>query len=127
MQKQPTTLLIEDDDFIAQLLETKFKESGLNLAIAENGEEGLKKAKELKPSLILLDILLPGIDGFEVLRQLQSDKTTASLPVIILSNLGQKEEIKKGLDLGAQDFLVKAHFDLNDIVKKVKEYIKEHA
>ena len=91
---------------------------------AVDGEEGVKKSKEEKNiDLILLDLILPGIDGFEVLARIKADTATASIPVIILSNLGQREDIEKGLKLGAKDFLIKAHFTPGEIITKVKEIV----
>jgi len=93
---------------------------------AIDGEEGLKRIREDKPDLILLDLILPGVDGFEVLSKLKEDPTLASIPVIILSNLGQREDIEKGLKLGAIDYLVKAHFTPNEIVDKVKAGLSQN-
>ena len=83
-------------------------------------EEGFKKIREHKPDLILLDLILPGLDGFEILERLKDNPSTSGIPVLILSNLGQKDEIERGLKLGAIDFLVKAHFTPEEIVDKIK-------
>ena len=116
-------LVIEDDKFLEKLCARKLEDAGFAVLIANDGEEGLKKIKEEKPDLILLDIVLPGIDGFEVLRQLKKDMVTALIPVIFLTNLGQEDEIKEGMALGADDYLVKAHFTTGEVVKKVEQLI----
>lgn len=117
-------LVIEDDRFLRELIKKKLLLEGFDVADAVDGEEGVKKTKEEKPDLILLDLILPSIDGFEVLSKIKEDSTTASIPVIILSNLGQREEIEKGLKLGAVDYLVKAHFTPGEIIEKVKNIIR---
>ncbi len=99
------------------------REDGFIVHCVYDGENGLEKADQEKPDIILLDIVLPGIDGYEVLRRPKTDKDLAKIPVLILSNLGQVDEIKRGKDLGAVDFLIKAHFDLNEIVGKIKEIL----
>jgi DNA-binding response OmpR family regulator len=117
-------LIIEDDKFLATLISNRLKEEGFETSIAEDGEKGLAQAKQQKPSLIILDLLLPGMDGFEVLEKLKKEKETQSIPVIILSNLGQKEEILKGLKLGAVDYLVKANLTPSEIINKIKLFLK---
>ncbi len=112
-------LVIEDDKFLRQLVTKKLSERDFNIAEAVDGEDGLEKAGEEDPDLILLDLILPGMDGFEVLSELKEDPELSSIPVIILSNLGQKDEIEKGLQMGAKDYLVKAHFTLGEIVEKI--------
>jgi CheY-like chemotaxis protein len=120
-----TILVVEDDTILRDLISQKLKkENKYEIVEAIDGEEGIKKARETKPDLVLLDLILPGIDGFGVLEQIKKDPETAKIPVIILSNLGQKEEIEKGLKLGATDFLIKAHFTLSEIVKKVKTVLE---
>lgn len=120
-----TILIVEDDTILRDLISQKLrKENNYEVAEAIDGEEGLKKAKEKKPDIILLDLILPGMDGFGVLEQIKQDPETAKIPVVILSNLGQKEEIEKGMKLGATDFLIKAHFTLSEIVKKVKAILE---
>lgn len=117
-------LIVEDDSFLRELITKKIANEGFEVVEAVDGEEGVKKSKEEKNiDLILLDLILPGIDGFEVLTRIKADAATASIPVIILSNLGQREDIEKGLKLGAKDFLIKAHFTPGEIITKVKEIV----
>lgn len=116
-------LIIEDDEFLRSLCVRKLKGAGFKVSVAVDGEEGLKKVKEEKPDLILLDIVLPGIDGFEVLKRLKEDRTIAGIPVVYLTNLGQEPEVKRGLGLGANDYLVKAHLMPEEIVEKVERLI----
>jgi DNA-binding response OmpR family regulator len=117
-------LIVEDDRFLRELIAKKLKNEGYEVLEAVDGEEGLKRIKEEKPDLILLDLILPGIDGFEVLEKAKEDPNTAQIPVIILSNLGQREEIERGLKLGAIDYLIKAHFTPGEIIEKIKNIIK---
>jgi len=116
-----TILIIEDDKFLRQLIAQKLLKEGYDVSEAIDGEEGLKKVKEEKPDLVLLDLILPGIDGFEVLSQLGKDESVSQIPVIILSNLGQKEDVERGLNLGAIDYLIKAHFTPGEIIEKIKK------
>lgn len=112
-------LIIEDDRFLRELIARKLASEGYETAEAADGENGIISAKSFRPDLILLDLILPGIDGFEVLERIKQDKETGSVLVIILSNLGQKEDIEKGIRLGATDYLIKAHFTPSEIVKKI--------
>ena len=117
-------LLVEDDRFLRELMSQKIVKMGEDLVVAVDGEEGARKTKEEKPDIVLLDLMLPGIDGFGVLSQIKADPETAGIPVIILSNLGQKEDIDRALKLGAADFLVKAHFTPQEIIDKIEQYLK---
>ncbi len=116
-------LLVEDDSFLANIYKTKFEMEGFTVNVAENGELGLKEAKKKKPDLILLDILLPKMDGFTVLQHLKADSALKDVPVILLTNLGQKDDVEKGLKLGAADYLIKAHFKPSETVDKVKKVL----
>ncbi|PIP16814.1 MAG: response regulator [Candidatus Portnoybacteria bacterium CG23_combo_of_CG06-09_8_20_14_all_37_13] len=116
-------LIVEDDRFLRELLIRKLEGQGFIISTAVEGKEVLSKAKEELPQLILLDLILPGIDGFEVLKQIKEDSQINKIPVIILSNLGQQEEVEKGLKLGAADYLVKAHFTPDEIIGKIKEVL----
>ena len=117
-------LIIEDDKFLRELIVQKLLKENYDVSEAVDGEEGIKKIKEIKPSLVLLDLILPGIDGFEVLSQMKDEPGLSSIPVIILSNLGQKEDVEKGLKLGAVDYLIKAHFTPGEIIDKIKAVLK---
>ena len=119
-----TILIIEDDKFLRELIAQKLLKENYKISEAVDGEDGIKKIKEEKPDLILLDLILPGIDGFEVLSKMKEDPQVSSIPVIILSNLGQKEDVEKGLELGAIDYLIKAHFTPGDIIEKIKKVLK---
>ncbi len=118
-------LLIEDDKFLRELITQKLGREGFEVAEAVDGEEGLKKITEEKPNLVLLDLILPGIDGFEVLRRLKADQELSLIPVVILSNLGQRDDVDRGLELGAVDYLIKAHFTPSEIVEKIKATLGE--
>lgn len=117
-------LLIEDDPFISDIYTTKFKEAGLSLVVAADGKEGLKKMKEKKPDLVLLDIVLPSATGWEILREMERDEKLKNIKVVILSNLSQREEIEKGLKLGAAKYLIKAHHTPSEVVKEIKKILK---
>ena len=117
-------LIIEDDMFLRKIIVKKLALEGFQALEALDGEEGIKKAKEEKPALILLDLVLPRINGFEVLSCIKNDKATANIPIVILSNLGQKEEVEKGLNLGAYDYMVKAHFTPKEIVEKINKILQ---
>ncbi len=118
-------LLVEDDSFLLSMYTTKFEMENFTVLTAGDGEKGFKLARQEIPDIVLLDILLPKMDGFDVLKSLKSDKATSNIPVILLTNLSQKDEIKKGLSLGADDYLIKAHFMPSEIVKKVKTLVKQ--
>jgi len=117
-------LIVEDDSFLRGLMSQKLTSNGFEILQATDGEEAIKKASTQELDLILLDLVLPNIDGFEVLSQLKENSATSKIPVIILSNLGQKEDIDKGFKLGAADYLIKAHFTPNEIIEKIKTILK---
>ena len=131
-------LLIEDDPFLIDIYTTKLKEEGFSIEVATGGEEGLRKLREKKFDLLVLDIVLPKIDGWEILEKLKTElpkeakvkmRTKFSSPIknlkiIILSNLGQKEEVEKGLSLGAEKYLIKAHSTPNEVVEEINKVLK---
>ncbi|MBI2415315.1 MAG: response regulator [Candidatus Kerfeldbacteria bacterium] len=120
-------LIVEDDKFLSELISTKLDKEGFDIAVAGDGETGLKKAEEFNPTIVLLDIMLPGMDGFEVLEKLKahSSPKIRKAPVIILSNFGQESKVERGLQLGAADYLVKANFTTGEIVEKIKEVMSK--
>lgn len=119
-----TILIIEDDKFLREMIGRRLQEEEYNVSMAVDGEEGIKKIQQEKPDLILLDLILPGIDGFEVLERMRKEPELSKIPVIILSNLGQKEEVERGLNLGAVDYLIKAHFTPREIIEKIKSVLE---
>ncbi|MDP3971101.1 MAG: response regulator [bacterium] len=127
MAGETKVLIVEDDKFLSELISTKLDKEGFDISLAGDGETGVNKASEFKPDIILLDIMLPGMDGFEVLEKLKghSDKAITEIPVVILSNFGQESKVEKGLQLGAVDYLVKANFTTGEIVAKIKEVLKQ--
>lgn len=117
-------LLVEDDPFLIDIYTTKLKGAGFSVEVATDGEEGLRKAREKPPSLIVLDIVLSQIDGWEILKQIQADKKLKVIPVVILSNLGQKNEVEKGMKLGAAKYLIKAHYTPSEVVEEIKNVLE---
>jgi two-component system phosphate regulon response regulator PhoB/two-component system alkaline phosphatase synthesis response regulator PhoP len=122
--KKTKVLIIEDEEMLVNMYISKFTKEGYEATKAENGRIGLEQAKIIKPDIILLDIMMPEIDGFMVLKNLKSDIATKDIPVIMLTNLGQEEDIKKGSQLGATDYLVKANLTPTQVVEKVKTILK---
>lgn len=116
-------LIVEDDQFLRELIGQKLVAKGYNVIEAEDGRKAIKEIKRQKLNLILLDLILPDIDGFEVLAHIKKDSALSEIPVIILSNLGQKDDIEKGLKMGARDYLIKAQFTPEEVVEKIKAII----
>jgi DNA-binding response OmpR family regulator len=117
-------LIVEDDVLMVKMYQGKFEDDGFDVAVAFDGETGLIKAKEFKPDLILLDIMMPKVNGLEMLKNLKADETIKKIPVILLTNVGgNDEDAEKGLSLGAVAYMVKAQYDAKDVVKKVKEIL----
>jgi CheY-like chemotaxis protein len=118
-------LIVEDDSFVKDIYHTKLSQEGYEIVEADNGVEALKKVKENKPDLILLDIIMPYMNGIEVLRELKKDENLKDIPVVLLTNLSQKEEINEGLALGAKDYLIKSHFTPTEVLEKIKVYFEK--
>ncbi len=116
-------LLVEDDPFLIDIYSTKLEESGFQVEVATDGEEALKKVFEGKPDLVLLDIVLPCMDGWQVLREIKQNEISKGLKIIILSNLGQTHEVKKGLELGAAGYLIKSHYAPSEIVAEIEKVL----
>ncbi|MDD4624938.1 MAG: response regulator [Candidatus Paceibacterota bacterium] len=120
-------LLAEDDPFLIDIYSTKFKSVGFDLSLAESGDQVLAKLKESKPDLLLLDIVLPGISGWEALAEIKKDPQFNSLKVIVLSNLGQRSEVEKGIEMGADGYLIKAHYTPTQIVEEINKILDKKA
>ena len=116
-------LLVEDDPFLVDLYNTKLKEAGFEVQIAVSGREGLEKLREKKPDLLLLDIVLPDLDGWEVLGEIRKEAKLADLKICALSNLGEKRDIERAQELGVTRYLIKAHFKPSEVVEEIKKIL----
>ena len=118
-------LLIEDEEMLATMYSTKFKKEDFGIEVALNGEDGLIKAKENKFDIILVDIIMPKLDGFAVLKELRTMEEYKEIPIFMLTNLGQDEDMEKGKKLGATDYLIKANFTPSQVLEKIKSAINK--
>lgn len=118
-----TVLLVEDDIFLSSLLKTRLEKEGLQIVLAKTSDEALASLKQTQPNLILMDIILPGKSGFEAMELIKQDPAAASVPVMIISNLGQESDIARGKELGAVEYLVKAQTPIDELVKKVLAFL----
>ncbi len=117
-------LLVEDDKMISSMYETKLRQDDYIIFIAEDGAKGLEVAAQEKPDLILLDVILPKLDGFTVLQELKNNEATKNIPVVMLTNLGTSEDKEKGKQMGASNYLVKASLTPAQITEEIKKYFK---
>ena len=118
-------LLIEDDPFMIDIYTTKLKEAGFLVCSSADGEDALQQAKNEKPDLILLDIVLPKLTGLEFLKEIKELSQFQETPVIILSNLGQKAEVEKGLKMGARKYFIKAHYTPSEVIEQIRQIFQE--
>lgn len=118
-------LIIEDDTFLSEMYATRLAQADLEVESAGDGQEGLSKMESWQPDLVLLDIVMPKQDGFEVLKKVKENDDLKNIPIILLTNLGQKNDVEKGLDLGADAYIIKAHFTPAAVVAKVKEILEK--
>ena len=116
-------LLVEDEEIMIDLLQKKLTKEGYEVSVARDGEEGLKLMREVKPALILLDIVMPKMGGFEVMEQMAKEPELRDIPVIVISNSGQPVELDKAQKLGAKDWLIKTEFDPQEVIEKVKKQV----
>ncbi len=117
-------LFIEDERALQRTVGEVLTEEGFNVLVAEDGEAGVRLAKSEKPDLILLDLILPKKDGFEVIKELKKDPATADLKIIVLTNLGSSEDVERAISLGATTYLAKVDYELEEIVKKIKDFLR---
>lgn len=118
-------VLVEDEEILRVVLKEKFEEAGFEMSVAVDGEEAVPLIQEINPKVVILDLLLPKKNGFDVLQELKADSSLKNIPVIILSNLGQDEEIKRALQLGAADYFVKTQHPIKEVVEKIKAYAEK--
>ncbi|MBU2612853.1 response regulator [Patescibacteria group bacterium] len=117
-------LIAEDDKFLAKAYEAKLEKSGFEVTIAKDGEEALRMMKETKPDLVLLDLVMPVKNGFEVLEEISKDATLKKIPIIIVSNLGQEADVMHGKELGVADYLVKAEYSLQQVTDLIASKVR---
>ncbi len=120
-EPQKTILLVEDDKFLRELLSKRLRDEKFIVFDVIDGEEAFKVLDKEKIDLVLLDIILPGVNGFEILKRLKEDPTIAQIPVMMLTNLGQKSDMERGQELGAEDYMVKAQYTPREIVERIKK------
>jgi len=119
-----TILLVEDDPFVVDIYTKKLKNAGFLIKTAQDGEEALKKIMEKKPDLLVLDIVLPNIDGWELLDKIKRNEKLRDLKVVVLSNLDQKIDVEKGLEFGIVRYFIKAHYTPSQVVREIKKILK---
>ena len=119
-------LVVEDDSFVMDIYQTKLSQEGFDVDTAANGMEALKKIEKenVRPDLMLLDIVMPYVDGLEVLKKVRGIEEMKTVPIIMLTNLSQKEEVDEGMALGANDYLIKSHFTPSEVLEKINKYLK---
>ena len=119
-------VLVEDDSLMSSILAAHLIKEGFNIVSVTEGAQAFERIQAEQPSIVLFDIVLPGVGGFDILAKLKQDESTKSIPVLILSNLGSKEEIQRGIDLGAEDYLVKANSMVEEITGKIQKILNRH-
>jgi len=118
-------LIIDDDEFLLDMYSIKFRELGYDVEVAFSGSDALEKIKKgPEPNVVLVDIVMSNMDGFEFLRQAKKENLLKKSKIIVLSNLGQEEDIKKGKELGADDYIIKAYFTPMEVTKKIEALLK---
>lgn len=122
-QKKLKVLIVEDDSFLLNIYSTKFEGEGYAVVVAEDGEKGIDVFLEQKPDIVLLDIMMPKMNGFDFLEKVKLKKELNNIPIILLTNLSQNKDIEQGLAMGANDYLIKAHFMPAEIVEKVEKLL----
>lgn len=118
-------LVVEDDKFYSNIYKVKLAKEGIDARLANDGNQALELARQEKPDLVLLDLIMPGKDGFETLKEFKADPELKDVRIVILSNLSQEEDVKRVMDAGALDYLVKANISLQDMVEHIKKYLAQ--
>jgi DNA-binding response OmpR family regulator len=118
--------IVEDEPFLLELYKARFEQEGYEVCVSLNGSTVMKEVEKNKPDLILLDIIMPEVDGYQVLKEIKKSPKYKDIPVLIFSNLAQEEEIEKGLKLGADDYFVKSNYTPPQIVEKVSKMIEKY-
>lgn len=124
MRKEKYVLIVEDDPFYSSIYKTKVEKEGIQAVLVHDGAAAMKEAREKKPALVVLDLIMPGKDGFQVLEELKADPDLKDVIVLVLSNLSQDEDIKRVMDMGATEYLIKSNIPLGDLIQKIKGYLE---
>ena len=125
MDRKKVLLLIEDDPLMLRMYKKLFELEGYEILLASGGQEGVVKAIENKPALILLDIMMPKMDGFEVLETLKGNDNTKDIPVVVLTNLAGQQDAERALTMGAKKYIIKSEQDPKEVAKMVKMTLDE--
>ena len=125
--KKTKVLIIEDDSYISDMYRIKFESENFETIVANNGIEGIKFLEKVVPDIILLDVVMPKVDGFSVLKEIKKNPKLNKIPVVLLTNLSQKENVERGFELGASSYIIKAHFTPSEVVEKIKEVLKQES
>ena len=121
--KDKKILVVDDDPFILDMYVIKFKEQGFQGETATDGKMALEKIEITKPDIVLLDVVMPTMDGFDVIKKIKEKGTPRMYKILFLTNFGQKEDVERGMELGADGYIIKAHFTPSEVVVKVKELL----
>jgi DNA-binding response OmpR family regulator len=124
--KKTLVLIIEDDSYISDMYKIKLESENFEVVIANDGIVGIKILEKQKPDIILLDIVMPKVDGFSVLKTIKKNSELKEIPVILLTNLSQKESVERGFELGADGYIIKAHFTPSEVIGKIKDILKKN-
>lgn len=125
METKRKILIVEDEPFLSEMYQTKFNSLGYEVVTADNGQAGIEMMRQTKPDLVLLDVIMPEMDGYEVLRRVRKDAELKNQLIVIFSNLGQDEEITKGIQMGADDYLIKSNLTPSELSDKIDAVIKK--
>jgi DNA-binding response OmpR family regulator len=117
-------LVVEDDVFLSSAYKVKLSKAGYELRMVLDGDEAISILAEFVPDIILLDLIIPGKDGFHVLGEIRKSETLRNIPVIVASNLGQKEDIERAMSLGATDYIIKTDLSMKDVLEKIEKYLQ---
>lgn len=118
-------LIVEDDNFLETLVARKFVSAGVEVIGVQNGEDAIPEIEKENPDVVLLDLMLPGINGFDILQKAGENSKTRHIPIIVFSNFSEDDKIKEAKSLGARDYLIKSNFTLDELLVKIKEILKE--
>ena len=123
--KKALVLIIEDDSYISDMYRIKLESENFEVVTAKDGIVGIRIIEKQKPDIVLLDIVMPKIDGFSVLKTIKRNPELKEIPIVLLTNLSQKENVERGFELGADSYIIKAHFTPSEVVKKIKDILEK--